>query len=55
MQEEILLQILEQNRFTNHFSLDRVSQENATLRLNDGTASIGFIYKHIGEPPRKQC
>src|SRR5215475_4584374 len=49
MQKEILLHVLEQNRFTTHFSLDRVSQENATLRLNDGTASIGFIYRHIGE------
>jgi uncharacterized damage-inducible protein DinB len=49
MQKEILLLTLEQNRFTNHFSFDRVSEENATLRLNDGTASIGFIYRHIGE------
>ena len=49
MQKEILLQILEQNRFTSHFSLDRVSEENAALRLNDKTASIGFIYRHVGE------
>jgi uncharacterized damage-inducible protein DinB len=49
MQKEILLLTPEQNRFTNHFSFDRVSEENATLRLNDGTASIGFIYRHIGE------
>jgi hypothetical protein len=49
MQREILLEILKQNQFTSHFSLDRVSQENASLRLNDTTASIGFIYRHIGE------
>ena len=49
MQKEILLEILKQNQFTNHFSLDRVSDENASLRLNDNTASIGFIYRHIGE------
>jgi uncharacterized damage-inducible protein DinB len=49
MQKEILLEILKQNQFTNHFSFDRVSEENATLRLNDKTASIGFIYRHIGE------
>lgn len=49
MQKEILSLVLEQNRFTSHFSFDRVTQENATLRLNDKTASIGFIYRHIAE------
>lgn len=49
MQKEILLEILRQNQLTSHFSLDRVSEENASLRLNDKTASIGFIYRHIGE------
>src|ERR1700676_2913441 len=49
MQKEILLEILKQNQFTSHFSFDRVSEENASLRLNDKTASIGFIYRHIGE------
>src|SRR5215469_4167640 len=49
MQKTILLEILKQNRFTSHFSLDRVSDENASLRLNDKAASIGFIYRHIGE------
>ena len=44
-----MLEILKQNEFTSHFSLDRVSEENAALRLNDKTASIGFIYRHIGE------
>jgi uncharacterized damage-inducible protein DinB len=49
MQKTILSEILEQNRFTSHFSLDRVSDENASFRLNDKAASIGFIYRHIGE------
>jgi uncharacterized damage-inducible protein DinB len=49
MQKEVLLEILKQNEFTSHFSLDRVSEENASLRLNDKAASIGFIYRHIGE------
>ena len=49
MQKEVLLEIVKQNQFTSHFSLDRVSEENASLRLNDKTASIGFIYRHIGE------
>jgi uncharacterized damage-inducible protein DinB len=49
MQKEILLEVLKQSQFTSHFSFDRVSDENASFRLNDKTASIGFIYRHIGE------
>ncbi len=49
MQKEILFEIVKQNEFTSHFSLDKVSAENAALRLNPQTASIGFIYRHIGE------
>jgi uncharacterized damage-inducible protein DinB len=49
MSKEILFELVKQNRFTSHFSFDRVTEENANLRLNDKTASIGFIYRHIGE------
>jgi hypothetical protein len=49
MNKDILLELLKQNQFTSHFSLDRVTEENARLRLNGRTASIGFIYRHIGE------
>lgn len=49
MQKEVLSEILKQNQFTSHFAFDRVSGDNASLRLNDQTASIGFIYRHIGE------
>ena len=49
VQKETLREILKQNQFTSHFSLDRVNDQNASLRLNDETASIGFIYRHIGE------
>jgi uncharacterized damage-inducible protein DinB len=49
MQKDVLLEMLKQNQFTSHFSFDRVTEENASLRLNDKTASIGFIYRHIAE------
>ena len=49
MQKEILLETLRQNQLTSHFSFDRVTEENGLLRLNAGAASIGFIYRHIGE------
>jgi uncharacterized damage-inducible protein DinB len=45
----VLSEVLRQNQFTTHFSLDKVSKENASLKLNGKTASIGFIYRHIGE------
>ena len=45
----VLSEILRQNQFTTHFALDKVNKENASLKLNKKTASIGFIYRHIGE------
>ena len=49
MDKEILREMIEQNRVTSHFSFDRVTEDNAMFRLNEGTASIGFIYRHVGE------
>lgn len=34
---------------TTSFSLNRISHENADFRVNKHAASIGFIYRHIGE------
>jgi uncharacterized damage-inducible protein DinB len=49
MQKDILLETVKQNQFTSHLSFDRVTEDNASLRLTDKTASIGFIYRHVGE------
>jgi len=49
MQKDILVEMVRQSRMTTHFAFDRVTQENASSRLNAHTASIGFIYRHIGE------
>lgn len=49
MQRDVLLEMLEQNRFTSHFALDRVTEDTRDLRLNEKAASAGFIYRHIGE------
>jgi uncharacterized damage-inducible protein DinB len=46
---DVLLEMVKQNQFTSHFCFDRITDGNASLRLNDGAASIGFIYRHIGE------
>jgi uncharacterized damage-inducible protein DinB len=49
MQKAVLLEMVRQHQVTSHFSFDRVSEDNATLRLTDRAASIGFIYRHIAE------
>ena len=49
MQKDVLLEMVRQNKHTSQFSFDRINEENANFRLNDETASIGFIYRHIGE------
>jgi uncharacterized damage-inducible protein DinB len=49
MEKVFLQNILEQNKMTSSYSLNRISNENADFRLNNQAASIGFIYRHIGE------
>ncbi len=49
MVKELLQNILEQNKMTSSYSFSRISNENAGFRLNQQAASIGFIYRHVGE------
>ena len=49
MQKEILLNILAQNKATNSFAISQITNDNAGFRLNEQTASAGFICRHIGE------
>ena len=49
MQKEILLEMVNQNLMTCSYALNRVTDENKDWRLNEKTASIGFIFRHIGE------
>ncbi|RYF75621.1 MAG: DinB family protein [Cytophagaceae bacterium] len=49
MQKEVLLDMLAQNQMTCSFAFDQITTDNVDLRLNEETASIGFIYRHIGE------
>jgi uncharacterized damage-inducible protein DinB len=46
---EIFRDLLAQNIFSCSFSLNLVSSENISKSLNKNTASVGFIYRHIGE------
>ena len=41
--------MVEQNKLTCSFAFNQITQENSALRVNSEAASIGFIYRHIGE------
>ena len=49
MEQAILLEMVTQNRYTSSFTFNRITAENARYRVNDRTASVGFIYRHLGE------
>lgn len=49
MQKQILLRMVEQNRKDCFRILQDINAENADFRLTEQTASVGFIYRHIGE------
>ncbi|MCW9708322.1 DinB family protein [Fodinibius salsisoli] len=49
MQKELLLQMVEQSRVDCFRTLEDINADNANYRLTEQTASVGFIYRHIGE------
>jgi uncharacterized damage-inducible protein DinB len=48
-QKELLREMLVQNKITNSYALDSITNENKRYKLNGEAASVGFIYRHIGE------
>ncbi len=49
MQKEILLQLLQQNKMDCSHFCKKINTENTDFRLTKQTATVGFIYRHIGE------
>jgi uncharacterized damage-inducible protein DinB len=49
MQKQLLLDMLAQNHLTCRSAFDKVTPENCMFRLNESTASAGFILRHLGE------
>lgn len=49
MGTEFIKDLLAQNIISCGFSLNMVNSENVSKSLNENTASVGFIYRHIGE------
>ncbi len=49
MEKEIFKDLLAQNRLSCSYAFTKVNQENISKTLNENTASVGFIYRHVGE------
>ena len=49
MPKQLLTDLLLQNQLTCRFAFQQITSDNAHLRLNPQAASVGFIYRHIGE------
>jgi uncharacterized damage-inducible protein DinB len=49
MHKQILLHMVEQSRMDCFRTLKNINTDNADFRLTEQTASVGFIYRHIGE------
>jgi uncharacterized damage-inducible protein DinB len=49
MEKEIFKDLLVQNRLSCSYAFTKVNQENVSKTLNENTASVGFIYRHVGE------
>ena len=49
MQKQILLEMLAQNKVTCSFAVEKITDENSTYRATEQSASVGFIYRHLGE------
>ena len=47
--KEIFKVLLAQNILSCSFSLNIIDKENISIKLNEQTSSVGFIYRHIGE------
>lgn len=49
MEKQILKEMLAQNRTTCSYAFDRITEENSRYRVTGDAASVGFIYRHVGE------
>jgi uncharacterized damage-inducible protein DinB len=49
MQRALLLDMIAQNQYTVEMAINKITPDNGHWRLNDTTASAGFIYRHMGE------
>lgn len=49
MEQEIFKDLLIQNQASCWFAFNEINDKNINYRLNEQAASVGFIYRHVGE------
>lgn len=49
MEQSLFKELLAQNIQSCSFAFNAINDKNIAYRLNENAASIGFIYRHIGE------
>lgn len=49
MEQEIFKDLLVQNQTSCSFAFNAINGDNIGLRINEQAASVGFIYRHVGE------
>jgi len=49
MEKKLFLELLKQNIQSCSYAFDAITKENSSYRLNENTASVGFIFRHVGE------
>ena len=49
MEQSLFKELLAQNIQSCSYAFDAITEENKNYRLNEGAASVGFIFRHVGE------
>ena len=49
MEQSLFKELLAQNSQSCSYAFDAITEENKNYRLNEGAASVGFIFRHVGE------
>ncbi len=49
MEQSLFKELLAQNIQSCSYAFDAITEENSSFRLNESAASVGFIFRHVGE------
>ena len=49
MEQSLFKELLAQNIQSCSYAFDAITEENSSSRLNETTASVGFIFRHVSE------
>ena len=49
MEQSLFKELLTQNIQSCSYAFNAITEENSSARLNESAASVGFIFRHVGE------